>query len=308
MSAWAVIGDGVWGRALATRFARSGHSVELVGERPCAEALPEGVRHGLDGAAALKRCERVVLALPASALESGLGALAPHLAGHHRVCTTSRGLTPQRGWRASEAVLQLTGVRQVAVLAGAAEPATLVQDAPAALVVGSPFTGWATELQTALTGPALRVYTNPDAVGVELANALAAVVGVALTAARALGVGGATEATALTRAVAEVDRVTAALGGQANTAFGLAGLGVLATFVFEARGAVYEAGAALARRDQAALAGFAELAEASRTLWARAQKQQVRAPMLAAVATLFSGEISAEGALEQLMRRASRAE
>lgn len=308
MSSWAVIGDGTWGRALAARLVRAEHTVALVGEKRYRGKLPAGVTHSLDGAAALAQCERVLVAVPTAVLEPALTALAPAFGGHHRVCTTGRGLTPEHGWRASEAVLRLTGVRQVAVLAGAAEAATLEADAPAALVVGSAFSSWSDELQAALTGPVLRVYSNPDPVGVELANALAAVVGVALTAARALGVGGATEATALTRAVAELDRVTAGLGGQPNTAFGLAGLGVLATFVFEAKGQVYAAGSALAKGDMAAMTSHRELAEIASTLRARARKQGIRAPMLEAVGALFAGELSASDALDGLMRRASRAE
>ena len=89
--------------------------------------------------------------------------------------------------------------RQLAVLAGAADAQALATDSPVALVVGSAFPSWAEEIQEALWSSSLRIYTNEDMIGVELANVVAAVVGVALSVARSLGVGAAAEATALTQ-------------------------------------------------------------------------------------------------------------
>lgn len=309
MSAWAVFGDGAWGRALARRLASADHAVQLVGIKATRRKQPKGVTHTTDGPSALAACERVVFALPAAAVESGLSALAPHCRGHHRVLTTARGLTTGAHRRASEAVETLTCVRQIAVLAGAADARALDKNLPAALVVGSPFTSWADEIQAALVGKRLRVYTNPDPVGVELSNALAAVLAVAMGAARELEVGAATEATALTRAVAEMDRLVQGLGGRANTAHGLAGLGALTTYVFEGGGAGFLAGQAIARGETEGLADkHPELVEAASTLTARAAQHHLRAPMLSAVYGLLAGKNDAASALDALMQRAARAE
>ncbi|MCA9541837.1 MAG: NAD(P)-binding domain-containing protein, partial [Myxococcales bacterium] len=246
MSAWAVIGDGEWGRALARRLARAEHAVHLVGRRRIGARAPKDVEHTTDLGAALAGLERVIIAVPIDQLESMLTRAAPHLGGHHRVVAASRGLTPGTHLRASEALRAMTAVRQVAVLAGAADADALRRKTPAAVVIGSAFPAWAAEIQAALVSPSLRVYTNSDTVGVELANTMAAVLAVALGAARAMGVGASAEATALTRAVAEMDRTVQALGGQANTAYGLAGLGVLAELLFEGESPSLKAGAALA--------------------------------------------------------------
>ncbi|MCA9546286.1 MAG: hypothetical protein KC613_17900 [Myxococcales bacterium] len=309
MSAWAVFGDGAWGRALARRLAAADHTVLLVGLAASRRKLPAGVTHTTDGPTALATCERLVFALPAAEVEQGLRALAPHCKGHHRALTTARGLTTDNHRRASEAVQALTCIRQVAVLAGAADAQALDKNQPAALVVGSPFGTWADEIQDSLVGKHLRIYTNPDAVGVELSNALAAVLAVAMGAARELAVGAATEATALTRAVAEMDRVVQGLGGRANTAHGLAGLGALTTYIFEGGGAGFQAGQAIARGETEGLADrHPELVEAATTLAARAAKQRLRAPMLGAVLGLLKGEVAASSALDALMQRAARAE
>lgn len=295
MSVWAVIGGDGWGEVLAERLGEAGHAVKAAtasGKRALREAL----------AAA----ERLVVTSAPAHLEATLEAMTPHLQGNHRIVTTARGLTPETHLRASEAVYRLTCVRQVAVLAGAAKPEDLRRGDAVALVVGSAFPVWAAEVQEAFGSGSLRVYTNPDLVGVELANALAAILGVAMGAARAHGVGAATEATALTRAVAEMERLVAGLGGRPGTAYGLAGLGVLSTLVFEGGGEACRAGRALARGES--VEEFAELADAARTLAARAGQKRLRAPMVGAVAAMFSGKLSAAAALEALMSREARAE
>lgn len=307
MSAWLVIGEDPWAQALTRQLRAGGGEVQLWTEADSAQfAADLPLTRDLEGA--LARVERVIVALPPALFEPRVERLAPHLRGDHRICTSCRGLSPYSKLRATEVILQRTVVRQVAVLAGAAEAETLEGCHPAALVIGTPFSSWAQELQGALASANLRIYTNPDMAGVELANALSAVVGVALTAARALKMGGATEATALTRAVAEVDRVTQALGGRANTAFGLAGLGVLSTFLFEERGLIFEAGQALASKQPLDPVAFGALGEAAQVLSGAAEAAGVRAPMLTAVAALFAGRIDAEQALGALMRRSHRAE
>lgn len=304
--AWAVMGDNPWGTALARRLALGGGDVALVGDRPSRKKRPKGVRYTADLAEALGAAERVVIADDVDGIEARLTAMAPHLQGNHRVLTCARGLTPTTHLRASEAVLRLTAVRQVAVLAGAVTPKSISKGLAGALVIGSAFVQWSAELQQVLAADALRVYTNTDRVGVELANAIAAVLGVALGAARGLGVGPSSEATALTRGVAEMDRLVIGFGGQAGTAMGLAGLGVLAEAAFSGEGDAMHAGLALARGDD--IAGFADLRALAERLAARAQAEGVRAPMAQAVAALMTDTLPVATLFQMLMTRASRAE
>lgn len=304
-----VIGDGAWGRALGRRMIANGVAVTLVGLAASRRKLPGGLTHTTDLPSALAGHERVVVAVPSTALEALFTAAAPYLEGHHRVATTARGLAPgEPPRRASEVLSALTCVRQTAVLAGAADATALEADHPAALVVGSAYPSFARELQTALAGPALRVYTNPDPAGVELSNMLAAVLAVALGTARALGVGAASEATALTRALAEMERLSQALGGQAGTAYGLAGLGVLTDLVFSGDGAAFKAGAALARGDLDGARADHELVDAAANLASRARQAALRAPMVEAIAAMLRGDLAARDAMTMLMARAARAE
>lgn len=308
MSAWTIIGDGAWGRALARRLVLNGHGALLVGERRIGARVPKDVEHTIDLAAALDGGERLILALPVDRLEGLLVDAAPHLRADHRAATAIRGLTPRSHLRPAEAVAKHTPVRQLAVLGGAADARALRKKTPAALVVGSAFPAWADELQSALMAPSLRLYTNRDPIGTELSSIIALVLAVGLGIARALEVGPATEATALTRALAEMERVVRGLGGAANTAYGLAGLGLLAELAFEGGGPSFEAGAALVAGDVERAAQAVEVRAAARALAARTARHRLRAPMIQAVDALFDGHVEAGEALRSLMQRSARAE
>lgn len=98
---------------------------------------------------------------------------------------------------------------------------------PTALVIASRDAGLASRLQTAFSGPALRLYSNSDPIGVELGGALKNVIAIGAGICHGLGLGGNTIAALVTRGLAEMTRLAMAMGGQAATLAGLAGLGDL---------------------------------------------------------------------------------
>ena len=308
MSLWGVMGDGPWGRALAERLAESDNEVRIVGLKPSNRAWPEGVTHSTDPTGVIDASERLLVAVPVEQVEPLLDNLAPQLRGHHRVVTACRGLTPDRHLRASEAVGKLTCVRQIAVLAGVASAESLIQRKPAALVAASAMPSIAQELQAALTSTSLRVYTSRDSAGVELANTLATVMGVALGLVRARSMGTATEATVLTRSLAEMDRVVHAMGGQSGTAFGLAGLGALAGMLLDDDSFIHELARDLLADKESGTRHARDVAAAARTLAARTAQRAISAPIVAAIDAIHQKRTSVDAVIESLMTRATRAE
>ena len=73
----------------------------------------------------------------------------------------------------------------------------------------------------------MRVYTNPDVVGCEMAGALKNVLAIGAGIADGLGYGDNTKAALITRGLAELARLGVALGGEPLTFAGLAGMGDL---------------------------------------------------------------------------------
>lgn len=72
-----------------------------------------------------------------------------------------------------------------------------------------------------------RVYISPDVLGIELGAALKNVVALAAGIADGLGYGDNTKAALITRGIAEIARLGTAMGGKAETFYGLSGIGDL---------------------------------------------------------------------------------
>src|SRR5690625_1236772 len=73
----------------------------------------------------------------------------------------------------------------------------------------------------------LRVYVNPDVMGVEIAGSVKNVLAIATGIAEGLGYGDNTKAAIVTRGLAEIRRLGMAMGAEAITFGGLAGIGDL---------------------------------------------------------------------------------
>jgi glycerol-3-phosphate dehydrogenase (NAD(P)+) len=308
MSDWGIVGDGPWGLALARRLQAGGHRVTVAGLEKKRRGVPRGVVHTTDLKTVLTDHERLIFSVPIGEFEGLLQHAALQLRPAQRIMSTARGLTPKSHLRGTEAIARITAVRQLAVLAGAADADALSSGSPVALVVGSAFPSWSQEVQNALWSQSLRVYTNADMIGVELANVVASVVGVALGVARAMGVGSAAEATALTRALSEMNRVVSSLGGLQGTAYGLAGLGVLGEMVYDGSGHSFRAGQCLAEGRMLQADEFAEVQESARTLAARVSRHHIHAPLVTVVQAMFAGKVTAKTALNSLMERPVGAE
>jgi len=99
---------------------------------------------------------------------------------------------------------------------------------PAAMVLAAPGDqGFVAEVQAALSGPSLRVYTSDDVAGVEFGGSLKNVYAIAAGCCEGLGLGDNAKAALLTRAVAEMVRLGATLGARRETFYGLSGFGDL---------------------------------------------------------------------------------
>ena len=82
-------------------------------------------------------------------------------------------------------------------------------------------------LQPVFQSSLFRVYTNTDMIGCELGGALKNVIAIASGMGDGTGAGENTRSAVITRGLAEITRLGVAMGGEAQTFAGLAGLGDL---------------------------------------------------------------------------------
>lgn len=142
---------------------------------------------------------------------------------------TSKGILAERHQRLSEALEPLLGI-PVGVLSGPTFADEVARNLPSAMVLALPlkvYNSRAVELQHELATEYLRIYLSRDVVGVELCGALKNILAIAAGLVENLGLGHNARAALITRGLAEIARLVAAMGGDPDTVVGLAGMGDL---------------------------------------------------------------------------------
>jgi glycerol-3-phosphate dehydrogenase (NAD(P)+) len=237
-----VLGAGSWGTALAMHLGRGGpvrlwsRDADLAAAM-CATrenprylpglALPDAVRVSADPVEALVGASIVLVVVPSHFVESVLDRVGELVPADAVLVSATKGLEPRQGLRISELLARRLPGRPVAVLSGPSFAREVAEGRPAALVIACPDETVAADLQRRLAGPALRLYTNRDVVGVELAGALKNVMAIATGLVDGLSLGENARAALITRGLAEIVRLGMAGGAQPATFAGLAGLGDL---------------------------------------------------------------------------------
>jgi len=206
----------------------------------------------------------------------------------------------------------------VGALSGPSYAAEVASGLPTALVLGweagegdGSGAGLARELQVALAGQSLRIYTVGDRRGVELGGCLKNVYAIAAGVCDGLRVGDNAKAALLTRAAAEMTRLGVALGGKPETFAGLSGFGDLVATAFGSWSRNRRFGEQVATGGDVAGLAAAGTVEGYRTAagFARlAAEQGLRAPILEQMAEVLAGGRTPVEAMRALMSRDLREE
>ncbi|MFH8570782.1 NAD(P)H-dependent glycerol-3-phosphate dehydrogenase [Streptomyces sp. NPDC017993] len=245
MTRCAVYGTGSWGTAFAMVLADAGCEVTLWARRaalvdavnngrtnpdylPGVE-LPESVRATTDPAEAARGADFTVLAVPSQTLRGNLAEWAPLLPADTVLVSLMKGVELGTAKRMSEVIEEVAKVpsERVAVLTGPNLSKEIAARQPAAAVVACVDEAVARRLQAACHTPYFRPYTNTDVVGCELGGAVKNVIALAVGIANGMGLGDNAKGSLITRGLAETTRLGLAMGADAHTFAGLAGMGDL---------------------------------------------------------------------------------
>ena len=239
------MGAGSWGTTFAQVLCDAGSAAALWCRRPelaraiterheNADYLPgiplsEALRASADAGQALDGADLVVFAVPAQSLRENLIAWAPVIPSGAVLVSLMKGIELGTCKRMSEVITEVLDVpaEQIAVVSGPNLSPEIAQRQHAATVVACTDESTAQRLQKACHTAYFRPYTNPDVTGCELGGAVKNVIALAVGIAVGMGLGDNTRATLITRGLAEIGRLGAALGADQHTFAGLAGLGDL---------------------------------------------------------------------------------
>lgn len=325
----AVLGSGGMGTAMAVLLARAVGSVALCARDPelarvlassrenpkhlPGAFLPPQVEPTHDPAEALRGAELVVVAVPSAYVRATLSSLARHVPGSLPVLSVVKGIENETFLRPSQVMTEILGQRPIAVMSGPSHAEEMVRGLPTSVVVAGADVALNARIQALMNRERFRVYTNQDLVGVELAGALKNILGIAAGICEGLGFGDNAKAALLTRGLVEMSRFAMALGGQASTFAGLAGVGDVITTCYSAFGRNRAVGLRVARgegidRIVASMTDVAEGVPTTRSVHAMALQHRIEMPITREVhGILFEGKPPL-AALTDLMLRPPKVE
>jgi glycerol-3-phosphate dehydrogenase (NAD(P)+) len=145
------------------------------------------------------------------------------------IVSLAKGLEVGSHLRPTQVIAAVQPEVPVGAITGPTNAGEVARGLPAVMVLGAARGSEAliAEIQTAISGPTLRVYTSDDLAGLEYGGCLKNIYAIAAGCAAGLGLGDNANAALLTRALAEMVRVGAALGARPETFYGLSGFGDL---------------------------------------------------------------------------------
>ncbi|MFM1664700.1 NAD(P)H-dependent glycerol-3-phosphate dehydrogenase [Aeromonas salmonicida] len=240
-----VLGAGSYGSALAISLARNGHPTLLWGHDPahvaelehdrCNKAFlpdvpfPADLQLTADLQRAVQASPVLLLVVPSHVFGQVLSQVKPFLRPDTRIAWATKGLEPDSGRLLQDVARDVLGETiPLAVISGPTFAKELAAGLPTAISVASTHDDFADELSHLLhCGRSFRVYTNPDFVGLQLGGAVKNVIAIGAGLSDGLGFGANARTALITRGLVEMQRLGAALGADAKTFMGMAGLGDL---------------------------------------------------------------------------------
>jgi len=236
-----VVGAGAWGTAFSLHLARGGRAVALVPRRPeqaaliasarenreylPGVALPPSVEIAAGLAEGLSGADVILLACPAQTMRQTAANVRDAVggdAGPRLIISLAKGLELGSHMRPSQAVAEALPGALVGALSGPTNAAEVARGLPAAMVLAAKGDETVVhEVQAAISGPTLRVYSTDDLPGVEYGGSLKNIYAIAAGCCDGLGLGDNAKAALMTRALTEMVRVGVSLGSRRETFYGL---------------------------------------------------------------------------------------
>lgn len=329
--AMTVIGAGSYGTSLAISLARNGanvvlwgheveHMARLEAERANHEFLPNidfppSLIIESDLQKAVQASRDLLVVVPSHVFGIVLKSLKPHLRENSRICWATKGLEPETGRLLKDVAHDVIGDHySLAVLSGPTFAKELAMGMPTAISVASPDEQFVKELQEKIhCSKTFRVYANSDFIGMQLGGAVKNVIAIGAGISDGIGFGANARTALITRGLAEMCRLGAALGAQAETFMGMAGLGDLVLTCTDNQSRNRRFGLALGQGKEVDTAQqeIGQVVEGYRNtkeVWVLAQRMGVEMPIVEQIyQVLYQGK-DARMAAQDLLARDKKAE
>ncbi|MEN6576017.1 MAG: NAD(P)H-dependent glycerol-3-phosphate dehydrogenase [Phycisphaerales bacterium] len=321
----AIIGDGGMGTVLSILLCEKGVPTRMWGydarqlneieqsrenkrflpgyKLPASLVFEAGDEHAMAGA------ELIVSAVPCQFMRTIWSRLRRHVPDGVPIVSVAKGIENGTLLRPTQILSDVLGEGvQLAALSGPTIADELARKLPATACAAAVEETLAVRIQSTFTCPWLRVYTNTDLIGVELAGAMKNVIAIAAGIIDGVRAGDNAKAALLARGLAEITRLGLAMGANENTFAGLTGLGDLVTTCISPTGRNRSFGERIGRgltREQAqgATASVVEGIATCQSVVTLASRHGVEMPITRAVYAVLFENKPVRTAIEDLMSR-----
>ncbi len=336
-----IIGDGGMGTVLAMLLCEKGIAVRMWGydRRQLEEIeqnrenkkflpgykLPEELVFEADDARIMAGADLLVSAVPCQFMRGIWNRLKDYAPQSIPIVSVAKGIENDTLLRPTQILAEILRFAQndkggvqndrFAVLSGPTIADELARRLPATACAAADDETLAKEIQHTFSEgvPWLRVYTNTDIVGVELAGAMKNIIAIAAGIIDGTGAGDNAKAALLTRGLAEITRLGISMGARQQTFAGLTGLGDLVTTCISPKGRNRSFGERVgkgqtAEQAQSATESVVEGFATCKSVVALGVRYNVEMPITQAVYEVLFENKPVQMAIADLMKRQLKAE
>jgi glycerol-3-phosphate dehydrogenase (NAD(P)+) len=312
-----IAGAGAFGSAIASVFAKGGHSTKLFSptnfKELCATRVPRKLDNiklpaEIDIVNSLEKTEKneyLFLAVPTQNLASFCKENESFLSDRPLIACC-KGVDQATGLRPSEILSEHSS--KVAVMSGPSFAVDISKGMPTALVLASAEPGFLRKLQSDISMHNFRLYRTSDVVGVELGGALKNIIAIACGIAIGAKQGDSARAALMTRGFSEMIAFAEAHGAKEKTLTGLSGLGDLSLTCNSEKSRNFVFGVSLGCQKPFNKNTTVEGVATAFAVSQKARSLGLEMPITSSVSALVEGSASIEEVINSLLSRPTKEE
>jgi len=322
-----IIGSGSWGTALAIHLAKLGHNVkvwsftqeeaDLINKEKKCKFLPhvtlsENIYCTTDFKDAIEGTEMILIVTPSKFVRDTIKKFKGFVT-KQSIIICSKGFEAGTLYSLNEVVEEELPNCKVAGLSGPSHAEEVSIGIPTALVVASKDENLLEEISQTFMCETLRIYKSYDIKGAELGGALKNIIAFCAGVATGLDLGDNSFAALLARGLVEMAKLVEKMGGDANTVYGLTGLGDLIVTCMSNHSRNRRAGILIGQgktieEARQEIGMVIESIDNIEVAYELSKKYNVEMPIVNAVYNVLFGELTPQDAVVKLMTRGARFE
>ena len=327
MKSICIIGSGSWGTALAIHLAKLGNNVKVWSfmqeeadlinkERKCKflpkVILPENIFCTTDFKEAIDGTEMILIVTPSKFVRDTIKKF-KNFVINQPIIICSKGFEAGTLYSLNEVVEEELPNCKVAGLSGPSHAEEVSVGIPTALVVASKDENLLEEISQTFMSETLRIYKSYDIKGAELGGALKNIIAFCAGVATGLNLGDNSFAALLTRGLSEMAKLVVKMGGDANTVYGLTGLGDLIVTCMSNHSRNRRAGILIGQgknveEARQEIGMVIESIDNIQIAYELSKKYNVEMPIVNAVYNVLFGDLTPQKAVIKLMTRGAKFE